>query len=87
LTCPPLGSNPDLSSHVLHVEVASQFCIRSNGFRFVADFLSLIDTMSGSNRLASGVVTDQRGHEKSLRQCWADTKLRGSRGNDLLDAA
>jgi len=58
LSCSPLGTNSDLSRHILHVEIASQFCVGSNSFRFIADFLCFIDTMSGSNGFSGSIVAD-----------------------------
>ena len=63
---------------VLQFEVASQFGVGSDCFRFVADFLRLVNAMGGGNRLASSVISDEGGHSESLRQCGANTKLRRS---------
>ena len=66
-------------SHILHVKIARQLCVSSDGFRFVADFLRLIYTMSGGNRLAGGVISDERGHTSRIfLQAGASAKLRRS---------
>jgi hypothetical protein len=62
----------------LHVEVASQFGIGSDRFRFVADFLGFINAVGECNGFASSVIAEEGGHNESLRPCRPNTKLRRS---------
>jgi hypothetical protein len=54
-------------------------CVGSDRLRSVTDCFDFVDTMSGGNRLASGVVANQRTHtELIFLQSGTNAKLRRS---------
>ena len=76
MTCTALSTKSYLACLILEGKIASQFCISSNGFRPISNRFHLIDTMSGGNRLASGVVFDEgSAHTESVWQAGPNAQI------------
>ena len=50
---------------ILEFEIARLLRVNTDGFRLVTDRFHLINPVSGSERLASSVVSDERGYAAS----------------------